>query len=432
MKNLSATAKLNVKTFDSSTMSDQNSILIAVEMVNSDPGCEAAVVSAPDRVTEILVSLCNEGQNGEKILSDFNELKNFYLELTEDLGLKSLDELDEFELYLTSSSGKLDHDYVISRGAYFSAVIMSRLLNARLVPVADLIIIGENGRILPSCRQKIENFCGRDNGVFVFSGSFGVSQDGSVKLLESGLEIIAANVARALAVDRLYYVGKSLGIAWANTSLVGENVRYFRKLSYKMAYELSTRPDVPCPDAIMPVEEAGIPIVYKNIFNIDAEQTVISNVGDLNSIGITGSKNCSAYIVYMPGIDHMVGFGERLLKTLSDHGISFSHIATTEQGILIVIEDSDMAGYVPQDLVEILKENICEKISFIPVSTISVVSEKLISDFLFIAKLFISVSHPGRKARFVSGIGTSRSITFGVDLEHYESVVLSVYQNIPK
>ena len=172
--------------FGGTSMANADSIRKVRDIVLADPEARYVVVSAPGKrepsdtkVTDMLIALCaeqtEEGKRRvlEKIAARFDAI-------IDDLGI-DLDLSSDIE-DIVSGEESDSYDYVVSRGEYLSAKVLSKLIGYEFVDAADIVRFGENGRLDDDLTQRLASDRLRKAMKAVVPGFYGTDDKGRINL----------------------------------------------------------------------------------------------------------------------------------------------------------------------------------------------------------------------------------------------------------
>ena len=136
--------------FGGTSLADATQIKKVCDIVNATADRKYVVVSASgkrnkddDKITDLLINL-HLNLNDNKIESDIiTILKERYLEIIKELNI-SFDIEKELSIILEKARSEENPDFLVSRGEYLSAKILSLYLNASFLDTANVIIFDDN------------------------------------------------------------------------------------------------------------------------------------------------------------------------------------------------------------------------------------------------------------------------------------------------
>ena len=201
---------LKVLKFGGSSLADASHFRRVAEIVKSDPSRRYVVASAPGKrkgsdtkITDLLYKCHALASNDEDITEVFNEIKQRYIDIIDELGL-DLDLTESFEkirLSVLHSSGR---DYVASRGEYLNAKILAKFLGYSFLDAKKVIFFNEDG----SFNAEKTNDAMRDalSGLqnAVIPGFYGSMPNGTIKTFSRGGSDITGSIVARAASATLY------------------------------------------------------------------------------------------------------------------------------------------------------------------------------------------------------------------------------------
>ena len=191
-------------------------------------------------------------------------------------------------------------DFAASRGEYFSARLLAEYLHADFVDPADYLLIRANNTIDPDSYLKLGDRLSDSGSLYVIAGFYGHDGNGEVKTFSRGGSDISGAIAARAAGAMLYenWTDTS-GILMADPRIV-DNPKTIDEISFREIREMSYMgASVFHDEAILPVQEAGIPICIKNTNRPEDPGTRISpqlseqTIAATEVAGIAGRRNFS-------------------------------------------------------------------------------------------------------------------------------------------
>jgi aspartate kinase len=330
-----------VHKFGGFAMSTAHTIKAAAEIVLSCPNRNIIVVSAPgtspeqpEKVTALLISLWEKAHAGESTNTLSLVITDIYTSIIQNLGLNS----DEFEIvdelgYLT------DRPTILSRGEYLMAKIfveylkMRGLPNASFIEATDIIFFKEDGDVDTS---KVTEAAARlitSEGPYVIPGFYGHGNNGAIQLFpRNGSDISATQIAAAVNATECILWKDTDGILMANPKDVLNppvipclTPNEVRQLTYMGSAIVHT-------EAIEPLVEDKIPLRIKNLLRPEKPGTrVVYDRAHSKRRGLVGLASKNGFIkilVRHRRMNETPGWGDKILKVIADHGLSFEHVTT--------------------------------------------------------------------------------------------------------
>ncbi|MCR5536692.1 MAG: bifunctional aspartate kinase/homoserine dehydrogenase I [Succinivibrio sp.] len=357
----------------------------------------ALVLSAPAKITNLLVALVQQAQLGESGETQFKAIAEIVKPIITTLGSRypeyRMDAvMQEYESIISLIEKRVQGivllgqcpervmAFVESRGEAFSIAIMQELLRIKgkrvavLDPVKTLITEGkvmessvviEKSRTLYAQHKVMD-----DKAVLLMAGFSGGDEHGELVLLgRNGSDYSAACLAAIIDADYCEIWTDVDGVYSCDPRLVHDAV-LLKQLSYQEAMELSYfGAKVLHPRTITPIAQFQIPCLIKNTKNPRAEGTLISSDIDpqVPIKGISDLKDIALLNISGPGMKGMVGMAGRLFTAVSRSNISIVLItqSSSEYSISFCIRQSDLESCLEAITEEFrleLKEGVLEPI----------------------------------------------------------------------
>lgn len=335
----------------------------------------ALVLSAPAKITNLLVALVEAGAAGENGEKEFSQIRTIVEPIISSLGKKypeydTKKVTDEFNATLDLIKRRVEgmallgqcpervQAFVESRGETFSIAIMSELLRVlgkrvvELDPVRTLITEGGIMESSVNIEQSKERFAKRADidrhSIILMAGFSGGDQNGELVLLgRNGSDYSAACLSAIIGADCCEIWTDVEGVYSCDPRAVPDAI-LLRKISYQEAMELSYfGAKVLHPRTISPIAQFQIPCLIKNTLNPKGEGTLISSQTDLSVPikGISDLKDIALLNISGPGMKGMVGMAGRLFTAVSRAEVSIVLItqSSSEYSISFCIRQSDLA-----------------------------------------------------------------------------------------
>ncbi len=348
-------------------------INVADIAVNTAKQTETALVlSAPAKVTNLLVALVKSAVQGGDGAAEVSAIRKIVEPLIGTLALKyerfnGQAMLHEFNttmdliarrvqgISLLGQCPELVEAFIESRGESFSIAIMAELLQARgyRVRVIDpVMVLCTEGGILESSvniedsKRRYAMVAKEPGAITLMAGFCGGGPNGELVLLgRNGSDYSAACLAAIADAECCEIWTDVDGVYSCDPRSVPDAV-LLKRMSYKEAMELSYfGAKVLHPRTIAPIAQFHIPCLIKNTMNPQGEGTLIAEETD-RSIpikGISDLKNISLVNVQGPGMKGMVGMAGRLFNAVSQAKISIVLItqSSSEYSITFCIHSQD-------------------------------------------------------------------------------------------
>ena len=342
--------------FGGTSMANAQSIMRVRDIILGDRDAEYVVVSAPGKrektdtkVTDLLIRLHGETDTrGRRKVMDV--IAERFREIESGLGL-SLDLSSDLEEIFRRTEEGASYDYVVSRGEYLAAKVLAALIGYKFVDAADIIKF-RGGTLDAEETQRLASEALDKAGRAVVPGFYGSDENGRIKAFSrGGSDVSGAIVARAVHASVYENWTDVNGFMVVDPRIV-KNPEIIRMVTYRELRELSYMgASVLHPEAVFPVNLAGIPINIRNTFAPEEKGTMIVNYEDLlcgkderkGSVitGIAGKKDFVGIFIEKQMMNNEIGFCKTLLDVLYDHKISLEHMPTGIDTVTLVIDPTD-------------------------------------------------------------------------------------------
>lgn len=258
------------------------------------------VVSAPGKETEKDIKItdllldCYKSQNSQKeirlliqnLIKDQIELEeksneklkviaNRFGEIAKEIQVESKigNIINKVILEIKEST---DKDFIVSRGEYLNAIIMSNYLGYKFVDAKDLIFFNQNGEFDENKSfEQIRRLIDLDEKV-VIPGFYGSDGDGKIKTFQrGGSDITGSIIARAIGAD-LYENWTDVNGIMTDDPKVNQDAVTISNLNYAQLLSITQNGAVVYhPEAVEPVAKANIPINIRNTNNPKEPGTLV-------------------------------------------------------------------------------------------------------------------------------------------------------------
>lgn len=430
-----------VAKFGGSSVAESRQISKVKAIIDADTRRRIVVVSAPGKrqpteakITDLLY-LCHEMvAMSTDVCEPFGLFRDRFAEIASELQLSSAvpDEIDRFGKELVNGCSR---DYTASRGEYFSARLIAEYLGAEFIDPAEYLLIRANGIIDPESYQKLGDRLSDPTALYVMAGFYGHDDSGEVKTFSrGGSDISGAIAARAAAAILYENWTDTSGILMADPRIV-DNPKTIEEISFREIREMSYMgASVFHDEAILPVQEASIPIRIKNT-NVPGDAgtlitpTLSEQTVTLTEIaGIAGRRDFSMICLEKTLMNKEVGFAYRLLGIFSEQGVSFEQCPSSIDAISVIIDDAGLQGLEEVIVDQIRRQLLPDKLYVEKnLALIAVVGEGMVRTVGIAAKIFSALKDAGINVRIINQGASEMNIIVGVSGDDYEKAVRSLY-----
>lgn len=292
----------SVSKFGGSSLKDAGQFAKVKKIIFSKEDRDVIVVSAPGRrfkedtkVTDELISLSDKNskiEDLEKIIKSLEEelaaqrayrdtqlekIETRFSDIAEDLKLEEFWD-EELKFVFDQIKSSNNKDFIVSRGEFLNAKLLSKYLDYDFIDAKDIIIFDEEGQVdLKKSREAIRNHIG-DNQKAVVPGFYGSDNNGDiVTFTRGGSDYTGSLIAYALD-SKVYENWTDVNGIMTSDPNKDPDAKIIDKLNFKELKEIINKgAQVYQGDAIRPVEEKNITIKILNTNNPRNHGTVIKD-----------------------------------------------------------------------------------------------------------------------------------------------------------
>lgn len=292
----------SVSKFGGSSLKDAGQFAKVKKIIFSKEDRDVIVVSAPGRrfkedtkVTDELISLSDKNskiEDLEKIIKSLEEelaaqrayrdtqlekIEKRFSDIAEDLKLEEFWD-EELKFVFDQIKSSNNKDFIVSRGEFLNAKLLSKYLDYDFIDAKDIIIFDEEGQVdLKKSREAIRIHIG-DNQKAVVPGFYGSDNNGDiVTFTRGGSDYTGSLIAYALD-SKVYENWTDVNGIMTSDPNKDPDAKTIDKLNFKELKEIIDKgAQVYQGDAIKPVEEKNIMIKILNTNNPRNHGTVIKD-----------------------------------------------------------------------------------------------------------------------------------------------------------
>lgn len=273
---------LTVAKFGGTSLCDGAAFLTVRDLILAEPARRGVVVSAPGRrfdtdpkITDLLYACHRAWEAGRPWQPIFRAVAERFRQIARDTGvfLNIEAELDALQAKIETG---VTRDYLASRGEYFSALILARLLGWKFLDSAAWLRFDAGGNV--DVVRSYGLLRSLADTPFVTPGFYGATPDGGVKTFSrGGSDITGALAAAALEASCYENFTDVPGILAADPRLLPD-APPVRHMTYGELAELTAvGTQVLHEGAVRPVREAGIPLSIRSTFCPEDPGTLITS-----------------------------------------------------------------------------------------------------------------------------------------------------------
>ncbi len=430
--------------FGGSSVADPEQIRKIRSIVEADPERRYVVVSAPgkryigdSKITDLLIMLNAVIDNNIPYEPLMAPIKERYTTIADELGI-DVDMDAEFAEIRSNIESGCSGNYIVSRGEYLSARLISAYLGYDFVDTRELILFDNKGRLLIEQTNDALSAELAKHERAVLPGFYGsYAKNGEICLFSrGGSDVTGSLVARAAEASVYENWTDVSGMLMADPRIVDDPLP-IKNISYMELRELSYMgASVMHENAVFPARMADIPINIRNTNKPEDPGTVISNKGaDDGSIisGIAGKRDFTVISIYKTMMNNEVGFVRKALAIVEDAGVSFDHIPTGIDSLSMVIASSELEDKL-DDILESFRVqlkpdeiNVEEGISMI-----AVVGRRMFRSVGTSARICGALASNSVNIRMLNQGTGEINVIVGVEAADFEKAIRAIYAEFVK
>ena len=374
----------------------------------------------------------NYGVSHEDI---FSMIEQRYYGIRDELGLH-YDLESEFEKLRGELNQDIPVDYLVSRGEYLTARLMSEYLGFGFIDAAECVFFNYDGQINYEKTYAAIAERAVHSPRFVMPGFYGVMPNGAIHVMtRGGSDITGAIVANALDADIYENWTDVSGILMADPKVVKEprpipyiTYQELRELSYMGASVLHE-------ESILPVKEKNIPLNIRNTNRPEDPGTMIlerisGEEGDANRIitGIAGRRSFTVLTIYQKHIATDTRIIRKTLEMLETCRVEVEHITLGVDSFNLVMPTDQIRDRIYELIAEIKNRLQPDDVKVEDgIALIACVGRRMVSVPGSSAKLFGALGANNINIRMIAQGSEEISIIVGVDNKDFERTIRTLY-----
>lgn len=365
----------------------------------------------------------------------YQMIEDRFLQIKQDLNLK-YDIQKDLDLLRSQLDSNIDLDYLVSRGEYLTALLLSEYLGYEFVDAKDVIFFHYNGQVdYEKTTAAFSNIL-KDYTKIVVPGFYGALPDGTLKIMSrGGGDVSGSIVANVLDADIYENWTDVSGILKADPRIV-HKPKQIDVITYSELRELSYMgASVLHEEAIFPVKDKNIPIQILNTNDPSSEGTIIMDkvkdeVNTIHNItGIAGKKDFTIINIHKAHMSGEIGIVSKTLQIFESFNISIEHLPTGIDSFSVVVESASIKPYLYDVLLKI-KQN-CEPTDIQVIDSISLIAT--VSRFMknktgMSGRLFTTLGRENINISMISQTSDEMNIIVGVHNDDYARTIKAIYE----
>lgn len=429
--------------FGGSSLADSNQFKKVKAIIDADPSRSIVVVSAlgkrnkqDHKITDLLYLTGAHLKYGVDETPVFSIVKERYQEVKNDLNLDVYLE-QEFKQIEQEFSKNIDEEYLVSRGEYLAAKLMSCYLGYTFVDAKDLIFFDYNGKINENKTYEALQEILKKNVKIVVPGFYGAYPDGKIHLLSRGGSDVTGSILAKASSASIYENWTDVSGFLVTDPRIVTDPKQIKEISYEELRELSYMgANVLHEDTIFPVQELDIPINVKNTnCPLDPGTIITSNPKDKSQIitGIAGKKDYVSITILKKQKTPKLIVIKQVLDVLVKYNVNVEHMPSSIDSFSLIISSNDISKHLYEVVAEIKALNeVTDVIVEQGIALVAVVGRNMALKPGMSAKLFSIFGKNDINIKVIAQASQELSIIVGVENSQFEKAIKAIYEGLVK
>lgn len=434
---------MKIVKFGGSSLADANQFRKVKRIIESDDERQIVVVSAvgkrfkdDNKITDLLYLCHAHLQYSVSTHNVFKMIEERYMAIKNDLNL-NIDLENEFKV-IKETMSKDDLDYIVSRGEYLCAKMMSEYLGYEFIDAKDFIFFDYDGKI--NLEKSKEAFLKLYDGYkrIVVPGFYGSINKQKIRLMTRGGSDITGSILADIVDAKVYENWSDVsGILCADPRIVYDPKRIDR-ITYDELRELSYMgASVLHDEAIFPVKAKNIPINIRNTNEPDNPGTMIlDDCSELDKkdpphfiTGIAGKKDFTTITISKSKSSNQAGIALKAFQVLMKYNLSLENMPCGIDSFSLIISSSKLKECL-YELIGDLKESLQPDSIRISehLSLIAVVGRQMVNTPGISGKIFGELGANQINIQTISQGADELNIILGVHNDDFEKTIQVIYE----
>jgi len=433
---------IKVCKFGGSSLSDSKQFEKVKNIILSDPLRKVVVVSALGKrnkndykITDLLYILHAHIKYNVDIENVWKLIFERFVEVRDSLKI-DFDIEKELSKLHNELNKNISEDYLVSRGEYFTALLMSKYLNFEFVDAKNIISFDYNGKINEEKTRELCNSVLKEGKSIVVPGFYGAYPNNDIKIMSRGGSDITGSLL-AQAINAVLYENYTdvSGILAADPRIV-DNPRAIKEVTYQELSELSYMgANVLHEDTVYPVAKLNIPINIKNTNDPLNPGTIIKEdcVDTSNVVtGITGKKDYASITISKPHLAGEIGNIRKALTIFEDYQLSIDHVPSGIDSFSVVLPYNSIE-HLKYELITTLKDKLDSDVELDDdLALIAIIGRNMKNKKGVSGKLFQTLADNDINVKMMDQDPLEISIIVGISNNDYEKAIRVLYDKLVK
>lgn len=411
-------------------------------IVISDPKRTVVVVSAlgkrnsnDTKITDLLYILHAHLKFSVPYDDIWNMLYSRFVEVKESLNI-DYDITTDLDNLKNELNKNISQDYLVSRGEFLTAKLMSNFLGYDFVDSKDIIVFNYDGKIDYVATEAKTREAYDKHKTMVVPGFYGSYPNGNIKLFSRGGSDVTGSII-AKCLNALMYENWTdvSGIMAADPRIV-ENPKTIDQVTYTELRELSYMgANVLHEETIFPVQELNIPINIKNTNEPTHKGTIIKQVCDANDnviTGIAGKKGFKSFTIFKNHMSNEVGFLRKTLSIFEKYNVSIEHVPSGIDSFAVIVA-SESVEKIEYELVADLKQELEASVTIDDdIALVAIVGRNMAKRSGICAQVFNVLGDAKISVKMLAQGPLELNIIVGIKSSDYTEAIKELYQHLVK
>ena len=431
-----------VTKFGGTSMASADQFKKVRNIIEEDSERQIVVVSAPGKrtkddikITDLLYTLYMHLQYGVPYADIWDMIAGRYMEIARDLEL-DYDISVDLAAFKAELNKHIDQNYLVSRGEFFSAKLMSAYLGFDFVDSKDIIRFNYNGTVDYVRSEQNAKKLFSSHGRIVVPGFYGSYPNRDICLFSRGGSDITGSYLAAFLNARIYENWTDVTGILATDPRIVENPKNISQITYAELRELSYMgANVLHEDSIAPLQDKNISINIRNTNEPECAGTIIKkDCYDDSSIitGISGKKDFVSFDILKDHMSTEIGFTRRVLEIFESYKINVEHVPTGIDSMSIVVSGASVGSNM-YDIVSKIETEMGAKVTAKKeLALVAIVGRNMVGKSGICARVFASLSAVDINIKMIAQPPDETTIIVGVDNINYKKAIKALYEDFEK
>ena len=388
---------------------------------------------ADNKLTDLFYSVFENTSQSAYYDNLWQEIVNRFLAVKAELNL-TYDVAHQLDLIKQGLAARsLTVDYLVSRGEYLTARLMSEYLGYTFYDAKDYIIFDGDGQVDYALSYANIATLPKDEKIIV-PGFYGACQGGKIKLFSrGGSDITGAIFAAGLKADVYENYSDVSGVLMADPRIV-KNPAPIPVLTYdEMSAVANMGAQVLHRKSVYPVKKAGIPIHIKNTnAPMDAGTRIINaSAGKEGITGFFGKIDYTFLTLHKNRAAVEIGFMRKVFEIFETYRINIEQSLTCIDQVGILVSSVDVK-YTLEKVIHDLKELLGVTVVDVKedMSLLGVFGRGMLNDPQFLMSLFAALKDAGIKPELIEQSPHGLSLVLGILNVDYHVAINVLYDQL--